>query len=155
MSFFSKLKEIVSPSEYQDEVYGDETEMEGEEFPASQQLKNDIPAQQTVAAPKSVSYGSSLELKVVRPEGFESVTSIADHLLARRTVVLNLEDTNKEAARRLLDFLSGVAYAIDGTLKKVTVSTFIITPNNVNVSGEEIREAVEEAPVEMTENQLF
>ncbi len=155
MSFFSKIKEIVSPSEYQDEVYGDETEMEGDEYTAEQQLKSDIPAQQTVAAPKTVSYGSSLELKVVRPEGFESVTSIADHLLARRTVVLNLEDTNKEAARRLLDFLSGVAYAIDGTLKKVTAATFIITPNNVNVSGEEIKEAVEEAPVEITENQLF
>lgn len=154
MSFISKLKEIVSPSEYQDEVYGEENEM-GEEYTAEQQLKSDAPTQQTVAAPKTVSYGSSLELKVVRPEGFESVTAIADHLLAKRTVVLNLEDTNKEAARRLLDFLSGVAYAIDGTLKKVTVSTFIITPNNVNVSGEEIREAVEDAPVEMTENQLF
>ncbi len=155
MSFISKLKEIVSPSEYQDEVYGEENEMGAEEYTAEQQLKSDAPTQQTVAAPKTVSYGSSLELKVVRPEGFESVTSIADHLLARRTVVLNLEDTNKEAARRLLDFLSGVAYAIDGTLKKVTAATFIITPNNVNVSGEDIMEAVEEAPVEMAENQLF
>ena len=155
MSFISKLKEIVSPSEYQDEVYGEENEMGAGEYTAEQQLKSDAPTQQAVAAPKTVSYGSSLELKVVRPEGFESVTSIADHLLARRTVVLNLEDTNKEAARRLLDFLSGVAYAIDGTLKKVTAATFIITPSNVNVSGEDIMEAVEEAPVEMAENQLF
>ncbi len=155
MSFISKLKEIVSPSEYQDEIYEEENEAGEDGYTAEQQLRSDMAAQQAVAAPKNFSYGSSLELKVVRPEGFESVTSIADHLLARRTVVLNLEDTNKEAARRLLDFLSGVAYAIDGTLKKVTASTFIITPNNVNVSGEEIREAVEEAPVEITENQLF
>ena len=108
-----------------------------------------------VDAPKNFSYGSSLELKVVRPEGFENVTAIADHLLSRKTVVINLEDTNKEAARRLLDFLSGVAYAIDGTLKKVTNTTFIITPNNVNVSGEQIQEIANEENAETDDTKLF
>lgn len=77
--------------------------------------------------------GAALEMKVVKPEHFESVPQIADHLLNKRTVVLNLENTNKETARRLIDFLSGVAYSIDGSLKKIASNAYVITPNNVDV----------------------
>ncbi|MCL2212963.1 MAG: cell division protein SepF [Oscillospiraceae bacterium] len=83
----------------------------------------------------------TLELKVVRPEGFDAVAPIADHLLNNRTVVLNLEATNKETARRLIDFLSGVAYSIDGKIKRVANNTYVITPNNVDVSGDATRES--------------
>ena len=81
--------------------------------------------------------GSSIELKVVRPEKYEDVVSIADHLLNHRTVVLNLEIANKEVCRRMIDFLSGVAYSIRGQIRRVTTSTYIITPNNVDVSDSE------------------
>lgn len=83
--------------------------------------------------------GSSIELKVVRPEHFEDVSTIADHLLSGRTVVLNLEAASKETARRLLDFLSGIAYSIDGQMKRVANNTYIITPNNVDVSDSAMR----------------
>ena len=81
----------------------------------------------------SGSSGSALEMKVVKPESFDSVAQIADHLISRRTVVLNLENTNKETARRLIDFLSGVAYSIDGSLKKIASNAYVITPSNVDV----------------------
>lgn len=84
--------------------------------------------------------GSSLELKVVKPERFDNVSQIANHLLNRRTVVLNLEETSKETARRLLDFLSGVAYSINGNLKRVANNTYVITPCNVDVSGDQLRD---------------
>ena len=77
---------------------------------------------------------SSIELKVVRPENFEDVVAIADHLLNRRTIVLNLEATTKEVSRRMIDFFSGVAYAIEGQIKRVANATYIITPSNVDVS---------------------
>lgn len=77
--------------------------------------------------------GNAIEMKVVRPEHFDSVTQIADHLLEHRTVVLNLENTSKETSRRLIDFLSGVAYSIDGSMKKIATSAYIITPDNVDV----------------------
>lgn len=146
MSFISKFKEIVSPSEY-DEEFDNEVEMEEEE---AEQTKK--PANGPVAAPKTAAYGSSLELKVVRPNGFSGATEIADYLLSAKTVVLNLEETDKESARRLLDFLGGVAYAIGGTLKRVSNTTFIITPREVNVSGEQLQEAVE---TEEQESVLF
>ncbi len=97
--------------------------------------------------------GAALELKVVKPERYDTVPQIADHLLNRRTVVLNLEVTNKETSRRIIDFLSGVAYAIDGRLSKVAVNTYIITPANINVSGEALAE--EKAAAEASEDGLY
>lgn len=84
---------------------------------------------------------SVLELKVVRPESYKAVGQIADHLLNRCTVVLNLEAAEKETARRIVDFLNGVAYSIDGQIKPVANNTFVITPKNVTISGEQLSDA--------------
>ena len=72
---------------------------------------------------------------LVKPEEFFEAPSIGDHL-NKRTVVLNLESTPKDIARRPWIFLSGVAYANHGTLKRVANSTFIITPYNVDIMGD-------------------
>ena len=82
--------------------------------------------------------GSSIEMKVVTPSSYESVTQIADLLLSNKTVLLNLEKTNKETAKRLIDFLSGVAYALSGEVQKVADNTYAITPRNVAVSKETV-----------------
>ena len=83
---------------------------------------------------------AQLSVVLVKPEKFENAAEVADHLRDRRTVVLNLEETNKDTARRLVDFLSGVTYALDGKIKKVAASTYIITPFNVEISGDLIDE---------------
>ena len=87
---------------------------------------------------KVVNIHATTQLKVVlvKPEHFEDASTIADHLNNKRTVVLNLESTNKEVSRRLVDFLSGVAYANNGQIKRVANSTFIITPYNVDIMGD-------------------
>lgn len=86
---------------------------------------------------------TQLQVVLVKPESFQDATSIADHLNQRRTVVLNLESTNKEVSRRLVDFLSGVAYANKGNLKRVANSTFIITPFNVDIMGDLLLDELE------------
>ena len=75
-----------------------------------------------------------------KPERFDDASAIADHLNEKRTVVLNLESANRDVARRLIDFLSGVAYANGGQLKRVANSTFIITPYNVSITGDLLEE---------------
>ena len=77
-----------------------------------------------------------LQVVLVKPERFDDASAVADHLNAKRTVVLNLESTSKDIARRLVDFLSGVAYANNGQIKRVANSTFIITPYNVDIMGD-------------------
>lgn len=72
-------------------------------------------------------------MKVLKPKTFETVPQIADHLLSKRTVVLNLEDADDATSRRIIDFLFGVAYSINGSLKKIATKAYVITPNNVDV----------------------
>ena len=90
------------------------------------------------ASGKVVSINTMTQLSVVlvQPERYEQAADIADHLKDKRTVVLNLEQTNREIARRLLDFLSGVAYANEGKTTKIANSTYIITPYNVEIQGD-------------------
>ena len=83
---------------------------------------------------------AALKVVLVKPERFENASEIADHLREKRTVVMNLESTNKDVARRLIDFLSGVAYAGDGKIKKVAANTYIITPYSVDIMGDLIDE---------------
>ncbi len=87
---------------------------------------------------KVVDIHTTAKLQVVlkKPEHFDEGTAIADELIERRTVLLNLEATAKDEAGKLLCFLSGVAYANGGKLKKIANNTYIITPYNVDVMGD-------------------
>ncbi len=129
MGLFDKIRSMVNGDDANN-VYEDEDM--GATYDDSA-----IPAR-TASRGMSIN-AASIELKVVRPDTFVNSRQIADHLLNNRTVVLNLEATNKETARRILDFLSGVAYSIGGQLKRVANNTFVITPNNVDVSGDQMR----------------
>ena len=80
--------------------------------------------------------GGQTQVVLIKPERFETAAEIADHLRAKRPVLINLETTPKEVTRRLVDFLSGVAYAIDGKVKKIAANTYIITPPNVDLVGD-------------------
>ncbi len=127
-----KLKEMWNPS---DEYYEENEE-------AQQIVNKEEPKQlRSVSNGKIVSINSGAKVKVVlsRPEHFgEEIKNIADELLKMHTVVLNLEVTPKSESRRLVDFLSGIAYAIGGKIKKVSTDTFVVTPCNVDIEGEDL-----------------
>ena len=135
MGFLDSLKEKIIGENVEEEVddglYPIDEEGEAEEGENIDDARTGSVSREGI--------GGAIELKVVKPERYGNVKQIADHLLNHRTVVLNLESTNKETAKRLLDFLSGVAYSIDGQLKRVATNTFVITPCNVDVSGEQMR----------------
>lgn len=82
--------------------------------------------------------GGQLKVVVAAPKQFEAASEIAEHLRDRRAVLLNLEKTDPAVARRLIDFLSGVAYAQDGKIRRVASSTYIITPFNVDLMGDQL-----------------
>ena len=83
---------------------------------------------------------SQMQVVLIKPERFETAAEIADHLRGRRTVLMNLEEAPKDITRRLVDFLSGVTYAIDGNIRKVASNTYILTPPNVNLMGSQMDE---------------
>ena len=132
--------EPVSRSERMDRTGGDRTERRSAKL-------QDTSAGLFTAEPErrsnkvvNIHTTTQLQVVLVKPERFENASEIADHLREKRTVVHNLESTNKDIARRLLDFLSGVAYANEGKIKKVAISTYIITPYNVDILGDLIDE---------------
>ncbi len=86
-------------------------------------------------------FGSNTpQMVIVKPDKFENAAEIADHLRERRAVVMNIEKVNAEVARRLIDFLSGVAYALDGKIQRIPGGTFVIAPSNVQITGEIVDE---------------
>ena len=146
MGLFNEFKKLTRPYDDEDD-YEDFQPRKSDDLP---------PAPKTTAQARS-SYGgfdeqrtsnkvvnihatAQLQVALFKPDRFESAAEIADNLRERITVVLNLEQTNKEIARRLVDFLSGVAYAQDGKIKKVAVNTYLITPYNVDLLGDLIDE---------------
>ena len=138
MSIIDEFKRWTHPYEDEDEEYEDD-------FPEVQRKESPFEERRNRAEDrrnKVVNIHATTQLKVVlvKPERFENASEIADHLKDKRTVVLNLESTNKDIARRLIDFLSGVAYAGEGKIKKVAANTYIITPYHVDIEGDLIDE---------------
>ena len=97
---------------------------------------------------KTVSFNpSQMQVVLVKPDRYDDVTAIADHLNDRKTVVLNLESADKELARRIVDFLSGATYANHGILRKVSKATFLIVPHGVDMMGELMLEEFDESKI--------
>lgn len=144
MDFIEKIKSIVNSTA--DDYYDDEDieaadgEADYDDEPVLEKEKPTLRRSSSSAqnGNKVVNIHTTAQLQVVlvKPEHFEEASAIADHLNDKRTVLLNLESANRDVARRLVDFLSGVAYANQGQLKRVANSTFIITPYNVDVMGD-------------------
>ena len=136
MGLIDDIKKWAHPYEDEDEDF--------EEFeePSRRDIFEDRRSKFDDRRSKVVNIHATTQLKVVlvKPERFENASEIADHLKDKRTVVLNLESTNKDIARRLIDFLSGVAYAGEGKIKKVAANTYIITPYHVDIEGDLIDE---------------
>ena len=136
MGIFDEIKKLTHPYDDEDEDFD-----EFEETPRKEVFEDRRPKLED-RRNKVVNIHATTQLKVVlvKPERFENASEIADHLKDKRTVVLNLESTNKDVARRLVDFLSGVAYAGEGKIKKVSTNTYIITPYHVDLEGDLIDE---------------
>ena len=150
MGLMDELKRIARP-------YEDEDEDEGfDDFDAMGTGRLDRTSVREKTAPRMATMGyeterrsnkvvnihttTQLQVVLVKPDRFENAAEIADHLREKRTVVLNLEQTSKDVSRRILDFLSGAAYSQEGKVKKVAISTYIITPYNVDILGDLIDE---------------
>lgn len=151
MGFFDKVKEIINENDDDDfeEYYENSAPLERPQraeratsfFDRSErEEKVEKPRRQKNDKVVNIHTTTQLQVVLCKPEHYEEAAAIADNLNAKRTVVLNLESTNRDVARRLLDFLSGVAYANNGQIKRVANSTYIITPYNVDVMGDLIDE---------------
>ena len=133
MGLFGKLQDLLGDAEDEREIQ-EEGSTELMSRPSERAAEQDASRKGNKVV--NIHATAQLQVVLVKPERFDDASTIADHLNAKRTVVLNLESSNKDVARRILDFLSGVAYANDGQIKKVANCTYIITPYNVGSMGD-------------------
>ena len=143
MSLMDEFKKIIHPYDDEDYDYDGEDEFPTQRparEPAFEDRKEERRSEERRNKVVNIHATTQLKVVLVKPERFENASEIADHLREKRTVVLNLEGTNKDVARRLIDFLSGVAYAGEGKIKKVAANTYIITPYHVELEGDLIDE---------------
>ena len=141
---------IPDEDEFEDEVQ-ETAEKEAEKKtvvtePVQQRRTESAPRVVGGGKSKTVSFNNAqMQVVLVKPDRYEDVTSIADHMNDKKTVVLNLESAERDVARRIVDFLSGAAYANHGNMRKVSRGTFLIVPNGVDMMGEVMLEDFEES----------
>jgi cell division inhibitor SepF len=142
--FVKKFKEMWFPAEDYEEEYEDDCEQDKDNTESgntSGKSKENCSHNNRVV---NIHTTAKLQVVLFKPERFGDETrNIADELLKMHTIVLNLEQTSKEASRRIIDFLSGIAYANGGKIKKVATETFIVTPYNVDITGDDIMDELE------------
>ena len=80
--------------------------------------------------------GGKQEVVLFHPVSFNDTSKAADHLRARKAVIVNMENVDKAMARRVVDFLSGCVYALDGDVKKIAQSAYLFCPHNMEISGD-------------------
>lgn len=138
MKLFENIKEFFFSAEDEDVDQADMPTSHRERSFSG--IDNDEPSSNEGRRNKVVNIQTTAQLQVVlvKPSAFTDAKQIADHLIAKKTVVLNLETASPENKRRIIDFLVGVAYANGGSLKPVANLTYIITPYNVGFIGEDL-----------------
>lgn len=144
MGLVNSLKKFVGYEEEDDDLdYND-----SEDIDEAGSVEDDFSFKRSsniTSAPKSgkvlnIPATTRLQVIVFKAERFNDVVEIADHFKNKKAIVLNLDNTNKDVANRLIDFLAGVAYAADGELKRIANTSYILVPYNVDISGDLLEE---------------
>ena len=157
MSFWDNVKKFAQP--YSEDEYEDVEDFEGfaEEEPEERPARpRRTPAFSTVSSEESTGFGSApaaptgtsafsgqvvslgnkQEVVLFHPANFNDTSKAADDLRSKKAVIVNMENIDKAMARRVVDFLSGCAYALDGKVKKVAQATYLFCPHNMEISGD-------------------
>lgn len=139
MKFVNKLLTMIGfngDDDFDDEFFDDAMEESTEKISSKIDTESELGADGKKNKVVKIHTTAQLKLVVMQPESFDDARDIANHLKNKKPVVMNLEFVEKDVARRIVDFLSGSVYAVDGNIQKVSNGIFIITPYNVGIMGD-------------------
>lgn len=129
----NKMLNFVGWEEEEEEVLEEQEEIKEEPAQPNFFSSNSKGKQNKVV---NIHSASQFKVVIMQPENIDDAQDICDHLKNKKPVVINLEDVEKEAAQRIVDFLSGSVYALDGNIQKVSAGIFLVAPNNVDIMGD-------------------
>lgn len=135
-SFMNKMLNMVGfgGEEYEEDIYEEDTTLDYE--PSVFDRLNERRNNKVVKIHNS---SAQMRVVVIQPESFEEARDITNHLKSKKPIVVNLESVEKQVARRIIDFLSGAVFALDGDIQKVSNGIFVIAPNNVDIMSDVIK----------------
>ncbi len=163
MSVFDKMLDVMRLNDDDEEFYDEEFDEFEDEVPEKKRfffkktgtddIEEEMPVSSGGTSSRSVSrsVGNSskitpmrsrkrastqMEVCVIKPQAFEDAGEISETLLAGRTVILNMEGLDLALAQRLIDFISGSCYAIEGNLQRISNYIFVVTPHAVDITGD-------------------
>lgn len=137
MSFINSVKNFIgieTEDDYYDDEYYDEEDDIEEEPPRSRS------ARRTPSKVVPINPGSSSRVRIMKPTEFEDSTSITDEIKSGRLVIFNVSDLDPSEARRVVDFVSGAAYGVNGNVRRVSGGIFVAAPRNIDITGENLKE---------------
>ena len=127
----------AEPEEYEDEdIYDYDNEQEEEDKKRFGRKNNNKVVNMQQSQPNAI------KMVISQPTTFEQSDEICSFLKERKSVIVNLEYVNKDVARRIVDFISGGVYALDGYIQKVSNSIFLVAPSNYEITNEMAREEI-------------
>lgn len=132
--FLNKMLNFVGWEVEEDELV-EEAEVTTEEIEKPQFLHSGVKSRKQNNKIVNIHSANQFKVVIIQPEDFEDAQCICDHLKNKKPIIVNLEEIEKESAQRIIDFLSGAVYSLDGNIQKVAHSIFIIAPNNVDIMG--------------------
>ena len=139
MGFVESVKDMFGFGGYDDEYYDDEYEYEDEEEFEEAPRASMFSKKNNKVVPISAQ-SQQARIVVLKPKCFNNSTAVADELRRRRPVIVDVGALDPDEARRVIDFISGTVYGIDGNMQKITSGIFVATPNHVDIMGEVIKE---------------
>lgn len=159
MGFFNKMMEtlglvdVVDDDDYEDETWGAEQQApQADQFSFSKPQTEETFAQEPVQKQKRPMFNDlskpigrdkirtystdQIKMIVIRPESYEEAQDICDYIRSGKPVVVNLEGMQFDVSQRVMDFLSGSCYSLNGNIQRVAKNIFIVAPNNIDVSAD-------------------
>ena len=137
LNIFGKPQKPAKEEEYDSSYYGTE-----EDFSATAPESEEKPVYDKPAPPQRSTYTAAhsapVQMKLIRPSNFVDGQTIANCLMNNHPVLMHLENTTKEVSHDLVCFLTGVVYAIGGQIQPVSESTYMLSPNSMEITEEEL-----------------
>ncbi len=134
-NFFGKIGDLLFSGEDDFDEYEDEEAVEEEKREPKPMFSSSV-TKKSAGRVVNIHATTQLEVAVLQPQNYEDAREIADRLKSKKAVVINLEELTKEDAVKVLDFVSGVVYALEGDIQKVSSGIFLIAPINVSIASD-------------------
>ena len=140
-ALMNKVWDLFGMDQAEPEEYDDENVYEYEDEEEETEVEDrKLFGRKNKVVPMQQAQGNSIKMVISQPTTFEQSDEICSFIKEKKSVIVNLEYVNKDVARRIVDFISGGVYALDGYIQKVSNSIFLVAPSNYEITNEMARE---------------